>query len=147
MSLLVNLAQKFPGFFLHFSFSIVVLFMVISDKMEQAVDEEPDQFFVERMPVFLSLSFGLMKIDDDVAENQVPCSVFRVPDPRFGLGEGKHIGSPVDAAIGAVKYPHPAIVYQEYTQFSFGKTEMQAGFPETVCYSPVIYLSAPLLVR
>jgi hypothetical protein len=120
--------------------------MVISDKMEQSVDEESVQFFVERMPVFFCLPFGLVEIDDDITDNQVPGSRFRVPG-SVSLGEGKHIGSLIDAAIGAVEYPHPAVIHQEYTKFSFVKTEMPACFPETVCYSPVIYLSASLLVR
>lgn len=45
--------------------------MVISDKMEEAVDEESVQFVVERMSVFLRLSFGFMEVDDDIAQNEM----------------------------------------------------------------------------
>lgn len=45
--------------------------MVIAQEVQEAVDHQSFQFFIEKNAVFGSLSLCLMEIDDDVTERKI----------------------------------------------------------------------------
>ncbi len=68
---LIQIIKEFLCLFPHLIFLIPVYFVVVSDEMQEAVDEESFEFLMEGKPVFFSLFFGFREADDDVAENDV----------------------------------------------------------------------------
>ena len=44
--------------------------MIVSKKVEKAVNEEPLQLVIERNAVFFRLSLGFMEVDNDIAEHE-----------------------------------------------------------------------------
>ena len=63
--------------------------MIVTDKVEEAMDEEPLEFFIEGYAILFCLSIGFMHIDDDIAENCVIFQAFGIrnpPTPPFVKG-------------------------------------------------------------
>jgi len=91
--------------------------MIVSKKVEEAVDEEPLQLVVERNAVFSRLSLGLMEVDDDIAEHKLGAGTGG-GRKTVKLGEREDVGGSVHAAMLAVQRPHPAVIDEEDTELS-----------------------------
>jgi hypothetical protein len=91
--------------------------MIVSEEMEEAVDQEPLQLIVERNAVFFRLSPGLMEVDDDITEHEFRGGAWG-GWKTVKLGEGEDVGGPVHAAMQAVQHPHPAVIDKEDAELS-----------------------------
>lgn len=91
--------------------------MIVSKKVEEAVDEEPLQFVIEWNAVFSRLSLGLMEVDDDITEHEFGAGT-RGERKTVKLGEREDVGGFVHAAMLAVQRPHPAVIDKEDTELS-----------------------------
>ena len=72
--------------------------MIVSKKVEEAVDEEPLQLVVERNAVFFCLSFGFMEVDDDITEHEFGAGAGG-GRKTVKLGERDHVSGSVHAAM------------------------------------------------
>jgi len=91
--------------------------MIVSKKVEEAVDEEPLQLVVERNAVFFFLSFGFMEVDDDITEHEFGAGAGG-ERKTVKLGERDHVSGSVHAAMQTVQCPHPAVIDEEDTELS-----------------------------
>ena len=91
--------------------------MIVTKEVEESVDEEPLQFFIERNAVFFRLSLGFMEVDDDIAEHEFGPGA-RGERKTVQLGEREDVGGSVHAAMQAVQYPHPAVIDEKDTELS-----------------------------
>jgi len=91
--------------------------MIVSKKVEEAVDVEPLQLVVERNAVFFCLSFGFMEVDDDITEHEFGAGAGG-GRKTVKLGERDHVSGSVHAAMQTVQCPHPAVIDEEDTELS-----------------------------
>ena len=91
--------------------------MIVSKEVEEAVDEEPLQFFIEGNAVFFRLSLGFMEVDDDITEHEFGAGAGG-ERKTVQLGEREDVGGSVHAAMQAVQHPHPAVIDEKDTELS-----------------------------
>ena len=91
--------------------------MIVSQEVEEAVDEEALQFVIEGNAVLFCLSSGLMEVDDDVTEHEFGSGAGG-ERKTVQLGEREDVGGSVHAAMQAVQRPHPAVVDEKDAELS-----------------------------
>ena len=84
--------------------------MIVAAKMQNAVDQEYGQLFVQRSFAPFGLTSRRRQSNHDVTK-QVDRGMGRLPH-----GKGQHIGRAILASIPTIETPHPLISYEKDAQ-------------------------------
>ncbi len=83
--------------------------MLISEQVEEAVNEEQIQFLLKGVPGFLRLPLRSLDGNDNISEHRV----FGVGEFSLALGKGEHIGGPVFFSPDPVQFPDLAVIEEQ----------------------------------